>query len=259
MVDDSGQVEEILFRGSGALGLSLTASQTSTILNWIQRLSLSKESMNLTGFSSPREMIIYGVLDAFLLLQFIPEYPLHLLDIGSGAGFPGVALKIARPDCQVYLIDSRKKSVAFLKSLSTILPSGIQVILGRSEEVARDSLQRERYDVVTMRGVAALATSLELALPFLKEGGIFLAPKGKKVWDEVEEGRAALEILGGRLVEVRKLMLPVVGEERAVVVTTKDRSAPGKFPRRPGIPQKRPLVSRETTTGSNSVHKEGKR
>ncbi|MCI0474821.1 MAG: 16S rRNA (guanine(527)-N(7))-methyltransferase RsmG, partial [Anaerolineales bacterium] len=167
---------------------------------------------------------------------------MRLIDIGTGAGFPGLPLKIALPHLRVTLLEATGKKVAFLNHIRAQLELHDAVaIQARAEDLARDAAHRARYDVAVARAVANLATLLEYALPFVRRGGIFIAQKGVDVDDEIRAAARALELLGGRVREVVLVQLPGL-EPRHLVVVEKIAVTPDKYPRRAGTPERQPLT-----------------
>ena len=164
------------------------------------------------------------------------------IDIGTGAGFPGLPMKIVRPQLQLTLLEATGKKAAFLERLVAELGlSGVNVINGRAEELAHDPAQREHYALALARAVAPLRTLVELALPFVRLGGVLAAPKGSGAEREVREAKAALEACGGRVESLRPLAVPGPGPAPMLVLVRKEVRTPRRFPRRAGMPTKRPL------------------
>ena len=165
------------------------------------------------------------------------------MDIGSGAGFPGVPLKMVRPSLTLTLIETSLKRVRFLEVLiSKLSLTNTEVVWRRAEDSGQDRSYRENYDLAVARGVADLAVLAELCFPFVKVGGIFIALKGPGVEDEVSKAGKAIETMGGRMEKIVKMSLPWDYGDRSIVVLRKESCTPGKYPRRPGIPNKRPIV-----------------
>lgn len=168
------------------------------------------------------------------------------IDIGTGAGFPGVPIKIMRPDLQLTLLEATGKKAAFLQLLvETLGLADVAVVQGRAEEMAHDPAHRERYRLALARAVAPLPVLVELALPFLQLGGVLAAPKGSGALREAGEATAALEACGGRVELVRALDVPWPGVAPTLVLVRKVAPTPASLPRRPGVPGKRPLGGRK--------------
>lgn len=203
-------------------------------------LRTANEQFNLTAITDPEEIALKHFLDSLSLTPLLRSAH-TLIDIGSGAGFPGIPLKIALPQLSVTLLEATGKKVAFLEQIiSTLNLHDIRAIQSRAEDLGRDPKHRELYDVAVARAVAELAVLSEYALPFVRVGGIFIAQKSKAV--EAETGRAehAFATLGGRLREIISVRLPEL-EARHLVVIEKISPTPKDYPRRAGVPERKPL------------------
>jgi len=249
----------LLLQGAQALGLSLSPRQLEQFETYYSELTVWNQRINLTAISGHQEVQRRHFVDSLsCLLAFfhdgesgaIPDRlplqrddrPLRLLDVGSGAGFPGVPLKIMRPDLRVTLLEATGKKVSFLKQLVDMLElEGIDVLKGRAEELGHDPVHREAYDLVVARAVAHMRVLCEYGLPFLRLGGRMVAQKGEGAPAEAAEAAQALAVLGGRLVSCKALHLPGIAGERYLVAIEKVAHVPDGYPRRPGIPSKRPL------------------
>lgn len=205
----------------------------SLLLEW-------NEKMNLTAITEHEEVLKKHFVDSVAIQSLIPEGA-RLADVGTGAGFPGIPLKIVRDDIEVVLMDALKKRISFLDAvISDTSLSGITTLHTRAEDAGRVAAHREKYDIAVARAVANLAVLCEYCLPLLKCGGIFLAMKGRDGRAEAEEAKNAIKILGGELLEIRDVFW---GEmEHTVVVIQKKRQTPSKYPRKAGTPQKSPLL-----------------
>lgn len=225
------------------LGFNLEEPQVELFQKYYQWLLSGNEKCNLTAITEPKDVAIKHFLDSLtclLALDFPPGA--KVLDVGTGAGFPGIPLKIFRPDLDVLLMDSLQKRVVFLQETITHLGlSSIWAIQDRAEDFGRRENGRENYDIVVSRAVARLSVLAEYCLPCVKVGGYFISQKGPDINDELTESAKALEILGGQLSEVKRLQLPVMGDARSIVVIEKIKSTPGAYPRKAGTPAKKPI------------------
>jgi 16S rRNA (guanine527-N7)-methyltransferase len=224
-------------------GIELSPAQREAFQLYLRELAAWNARFNLTAITEPEQVIVKHFLDSLSIAPIIQPLPAAtLIDIGSGAGFPGVPLKIAMPSLRVTLLDSTGKKVQFLKYLITELKLGEAVALhARAEELAHDPAYREKYDVAVARAVAELSTLLEYALPFVRVGGLFVAQKGVDVAEELDHAGAALSQLGGRLRERVPVQLPGL-EPRYLIVVEKTGHTPAQYPRGAGAPRKKPIT-----------------
>lgn len=226
--------------GARQFGIVLSGEKVEKFLAYLKELKSWNEKINLTGIRDEREILIKHFLDSLSIFQVTDENFQKLVDIGPGAGFPSLPLKLSVPSIQCTLIESNKKKTDFLQHIVRYLDlQNVRVIRARAERVAKGE-ERENFDYAVGRAVAKLNVLLEYTLPFLKIGGYFIAQKGPDI-REVEQIQEALSILGGEIIEVRHFKLPFSGSPRSLIVIKKVKLAPSKYPRRPGIPQKRPL------------------
>ncbi|MCL6557311.1 MAG: 16S rRNA (guanine(527)-N(7))-methyltransferase RsmG [Firmicutes bacterium] len=199
--------------------------------------------VNLTSLVRPGDVVIKHFIDSLsCLLVHKPVYGSRMVDIGTGAGFPGLPLKIARPDLRCTLIESAGRKVSFLHQLVGSLDLlDVDVAYGRAEELARREHYRDSFDLALARAVAPLPVLLEYTLPFLKTGGYFIALKGPAVEGELPASGNALKALRGLVREIKIIFLPFTVDERRLILIEKTGPTPEKYPRRPGVPARRPL------------------
>jgi 16S rRNA (guanine527-N7)-methyltransferase len=204
------------------------------------------EKMNLTGITEREQVYEKHFYDSITVAEASGfNEAASLADIGSGAGFPSLPLKIVFPHLRITIIDALAKRIRFLEEVVGQLGlSDVSCIHGRAEEVARKAEHRDRYDIVTARAVARLAVLNEFCLPFVRTGGRFIAMKGSDIEQELEESRYSTEKLNGSLQDVLRFTLPGEGSERHLIVIAKTSSTPKAYPRKPGTPLKEPLVRR---------------
>lgn len=230
---------------SSKLDIVLSDEQIEQFQIYYEMLIETNKVMNLTAITQLDEVITKHFLDSIALAkvyQNIKNKELKIIDLGTGAGFPGIPLKIAFPQLQVTLMDSLNKRVKFLNSVIDELSLvNIEAIHGRAEEMARKTEYRQQYDLCVSRAVANLSTLTEYCLPFVKVDGMFISYKSSDIEDELNLSLNAIKILGGKLTEVKKLSLPESDIERSFVMIKKIKNTPKTYPRKPGTASKEPI------------------
>ncbi len=228
----------------GECGIGLTDLQIEKLNCYAQLLVDWNQKINLTALTSPTDIEQKHFLDSVLpfFMKDGCELPQGsgLLDVGTGAGFPGCPLKIMRPDIDVTLLDSLNKRISFLKELSDRLDLSAECIHGRAEELGRNAYYREKFDIVTARAVAKLSELCEYCMPFVKIGGVFAALKGSGGEEELAGAEHAIDVLGGTLLTCKVYKLPC-GDGRTLIVIRKTSLTPEKYPRDKGRMKKKPL------------------
>jgi 16S rRNA (guanine527-N7)-methyltransferase len=236
---------KFLRKGIAYFNLSLTNASLQKFSCYLTLLKELGYKAGLIGSAEERD-IVKHFLDSLALLSIIRlEKGALIIDIGTGAGLPGIVLKIIRPDLVLTLVESSVKRGHLVEYfLANLKLKDVKVLIGRAEVLGHKSYLRERFDFAVARAVAKLPTLCELALPFVKVGGVFIAYKGVGVKLELEGGEIASRMLGGDIEELRPVMLPFQGVERCFVMVRKRKPTPEIYPRRVGIPVKRPLGSK---------------
>lgn len=237
-------MDSVLLSGAQQYNLTLTEVQLAAFERYSQELISWNQRANLTGIIEPDEIAVKHFLDSLSLYPLLAELPstLSLIDVGTGAGFPGVPLKLVLPELRLTLLEATAKKTAFLHHLIQVLNlTDVTVLTARAEEAGRQPNQRERYDVATARAVAPLRELAEYILPFVKRGGLAIVQKGQHPVDELKAATNALGILGGRVSQVLPVTVPGLEAERHLVVIQKIKPTPPQYPRRPGLPAKKPI------------------
>jgi len=233
--------------GARKLGLQLNPGQLEQFETYYQELVDWNKRVNLTAITGYEEVQIKHFLDSLTVTlawqQPISKGDLKIIDVGTGAGIPGIPLKILFPDIKLVLLDATAKKAAFLYYLRDKLQlNNVDIVVGQAEEVAHQNQYRERFDIVLSRAVAPLPTLVELTLPFCAVGGSFIAQKKGAIDLEISQATRAIGLLGGNLREVKGIELEEFTDERQLIIIDKISPTPQLYPRRPGMPSKRPLA-----------------
>lgn len=226
-----------------ALGIVLTDTQKQQFDKFYELLVEWNKVMNLTGITEYEEVNEKHFVDSVSLVKAIDINKIDtVIDIGTGAGFPGIPLKIAFPHLKVVLLDSLNKRINFLNTVIKELGlTDIETIHGRAEDYAKQTEYREQFDLCVSRAVANLSTLSEYCLPYVRVGGMFIPYKSGEIDDEVQQAENAIRILGGKLNEVIKFQLPSTEVNRSFVKINKIQNTAKKYPRKAGLPTKEPL------------------
>ena len=234
-------------KGEAALlGISLSPEQMEQFFLYGRLLVEWNQKMNLTAITEEGEIIRKHFVDSISLVKAFPgqlgEGELRLMDVGTGAGFPGIPLKILFPHWKVDLLDSLNKRIRFLEEVSGQLGlKGIRAFHGRAEDYGKNPQFRQGYDLCVSRAVANLSSLSEYCLPFVKTGGFFISYKSDEVEEELKAAKRAVSMLGGEIERVEKFSLPGGDDLRSLVVIRKVKATPEKYPRKAGLPSKEPL------------------
>lgn len=223
-------------------GMALSEKQSEQFELYYKLLIEWNKKINLTAITAPDEVAVKHIIDSLSAWQEDFNSAAKAIDIGTGAGFPGIPLKIMHPKLHLTLLDSLAKRLNFLKEVLVQLNiSDVELLHGRAEDIGRDKKYREKFDLVFSRAVAKMSVLSEYALPLVRLNGCFIALKGKKYEEETAEAKNALRILGGRLDETKPVHLPGLDDIRAVIYTKKIKKTPQLYPRKAGTPEKKPL------------------
>ncbi|PLR94034.1 16S rRNA (guanine(527)-N(7))-methyltransferase RsmG [Bacillus sp. T33-2] len=224
-------------------GITLSQRQMDQFDQYYHTLVEWNEKMNLTAITEKPDVYLkhfYDSITAAFYFDF--NQPFKICDVGAGAGFPSIPIKIAFPELRVTIVDSLNKRISFLEHLAKTLElSNVSFIHDRAETFGKNPDHREQYDIVMARAVARMSVLSELCLPLVKPGGVFIAMKGVQGKEELEAGRKAIDVFGGKIAEVHSFKLPVEESERNILILKKQKPTPKQYPRKPGTPNKMPI------------------
>ena len=233
-----------LQKAAAEYGIALSDKQMEQFNRYFELLVEWNEKINLTAITEPKEVAIKHMIDSITAYdEQIFQDGVTVIDVGTGAGFPGLPLKIFCPEIKLTLMDSLNKRIKFLQTVVEELGlKDVECVHARAEEGARNKKYRESFDIAVSRAVARLPILCEYCLPFVKKGGHFIALKGMQYHDEAEEAAKAIKVMGGSKTEIRPVKLPELDDKRAVITITKTMPTPKAYPRKAGTPTKNPLV-----------------
>ena len=240
---------EKLTLGAMKLGLHLSPEQVGQFQTYYENLTDWNQRINLTAIIEYEEVQIKHFLDSLTIipaLRLRVQKILRIIDVGTGAGLPGVPLKIMFPEIELTLLEAKAKKATFLNHLKNALGlNDIEIVPSRAEDMAQQSQYREKFDIVLSRALASLPTLVELTLPFCSVGGCFVAQKKGDIQAEIRQANRAINLLGGTMQEMKRVELAELAEERWLIIIDKISPTPPQYPRRPGIPSKRPLLDKQ--------------
>ena len=223
------------------LGIELNNYQLKQFYNYMRLLIEWNKKINLTAIIEPEDIILKHFIDSLTISKYIDEKD-KIADIGTGAGFPGIPLKILKPNNEMLLVDSLNKRIKFLEIvIQENKLENIHTIHGRVEEIGHNKVYRGKFDIVTSRAVAKLNVLLEYMLPLLKIGGKCICLKGPNIEEELEEAENAIKILGGQIDKIEQIELPYSDNKRNIIVVKAVKQSPNRYPRKPGTPTTLPL------------------
>ena len=223
------------------MNISLLKEQYEQFYAYMELLIEWNEKMNLTAITDPKEIILKHFVDSLTITKYVEEGK-SIIDMGTGAGFPGIPIKIYRKDVKVVLADSLNKRIKFLDEVIDKLKlENVETIHCRAEELGKNKQYREKFDYATSRAVANLSTLSEYLMPFVKLNGKCIFMKTIEVEEELEKAKKAIKTLGGKIEKVDKFEIPESDLGRSIIIVKKEKITPSKFPRKPGTPAKEPL------------------
>ena len=234
----------ILERGCEEWNVPLSSFQKEQFIQYYELLIKWNEVMNLTAITKWEEVLLKHFVDSLSITKVMNMNKVDsLIDVGTGAGFPGIPVKIMFPHIKVTLLDSLNKRLEFLRKVCEDLKLGnVDIIHGRAEDIARKKEYREKFALSVSRAVSRLATLSEYCLPFVEKGGCFISYKSGNLHEEIKDGEAATAALGGEIEQAAKFLLPDTNMERTLVLIRKIAYTPEKYPRKAGIPAKEPIL-----------------
>lgn len=250
-LENAANTMKLLRLGCEEWGISLTEQQIAQFETYFHELVAWNQKFNLTSITEYEEVQTKHFLDSLAALPLIAEElqaslpflkPLRLIDVGTGAGFPGVPLKIAVPALRLTLLDGTNKKIQFLHHLAKTLELGkVDIVQGRAEELGRQPAYRDQYDLVLGRAVAPLNTLVEYLLPLVSQGGLAVVYKGGSAAEEFMQARKAIDLLGGEVVRFAPVEVPFLDQKRFILLVKKTKRTPNLYPRSQGLARKKPL------------------
>lgn len=235
--------EEQFLNGLKEHGIELNQIQIDQFTTYFEQLVEWNEKMNLTAITEEPEVYLKHFFDSISAAFYVDlTGEKSICDVGAGAGFPSIPLKICYPELEVTIVDSLNKRIGFLEHLAEKLKlDHVEFVHARAEDFGQNKKYREKFDIVTARAVARLSVLSELCVPLVKKGGLFVAMKGSAAEDELADAKKALSVLGAEFKENHSFLLPIEESDRNIFVFTKVKNTPGRYPRKPGMPNKSPI------------------
>lgn len=235
-------MDKILIDACDELGVKIDEKKVSQFFKYMEMIIEWNKKFNLTAITEPKEILLKHFADSVSLIPFIDIKEKKVIDVGTGAGFPGIPIKIIEPSIKLTLLDSLKKRVNFLQNAVDVIPlNDTECIHIRAEDGGKNEKFREKFDVCVSRAVADLTVLSEYCIPFVKKGGVFISLKGPDAKEETERAEKAIEVLGGKTDSVNKVKIPFTDIIHTLIIIKKVRQTPSIYPRKPGKISKNPI------------------
>ena len=229
---------------SKKINIDITDEQLEKFYRYMELLLEWNEKINLTAITEVDEVILKHFIDSMTVLKYLKDDE-SIIDVGTGAGFPGIPIAIMKQKEKITLLDSLNKRINFLNEVCNELRiDNVKTYHGRAEEYGNNKEHREKYDIAVSRAVANMTTLVEYLLPFVKVGGICICMKGNEIEEELEQAKYAIKELGGKIEKIERFNLPNSDMERNIIVITKTKETPNRYPRKAGTPSKMPLTKK---------------
>ena len=226
---------------SKKINIDITDEQLKKFYRYMDLLLEWNEKINLTAITETDEVILKHFIDSMTVFKYLVESK-NIIDVGTGAGFPGIPIAIMNQNKNITLLDSLNKRIIFLNEVCSELKiNNIKTYHGRAEEFGHNKQHREKYDIAISRAVANMTTLVEYLIPFIKVGGRCICMKGNDIEEELEQAKFAIKELGGKIEKVERFNLPNSDMERNIIIITKTKETPNRYPRKAGMPSKMPL------------------
>ncbi len=238
---DIQQFSDLMIEYGKEIDIVFTKEQLKKFYQYMNLLIEWNEKINLTAIVEPKEIILKHFIDSLTITKYIGKNQ-SVIDIGTGAGFPGIPLKIVRKDLKITLLDSLNKRIHFLDEvIKDLALENIDTVHARIEEYAKNKNYRETYNIATSRAVANLTTLSEYMLPMVRINGMAICMKGSEISEEISKSKNSIKLLGGEISKIEEFTLPKSDYKRNLILIEKARQTPNKYPRKPGMPSKEPL------------------
>jgi 16S rRNA (guanine527-N7)-methyltransferase len=233
--------KKLLKEQCGIIKIDLSDSEEEKFYKYMELLRKWNENINLTAITEPNEVLQKHFIDSLTVIKYIKDCS-EIIDVGTGAGFPGIPIKIVDESVNVTLLDSLNKRISFLDEvISNLNLTNINTIHARAEEAGKNAELREKFDISISRAVAPLNVLVEYLLPFAKVNGMCICMKGSNTNEEIENSKNAIKLLGGKIETIEEFTLPNSDIKRTIIIVRKVAKTPSKYPRKPGTPSKEPI------------------